>query len=107
MSDKPSMMVTERNDSATPDIALDSDVILVVGAGMKRLKAYSLVLKSALRVFGAMLGPRFSKGQRLNNNESTEIDMLEDDAKAIEIMLNVIHSCNNVVHDSLDVSQIL
>jgi hypothetical protein len=33
--------------------------------------------------------------------------MLEDDAEEIEIMLNVIHSCNNAVHDGLDASQIL
>jgi hypothetical protein len=107
MSDEPSMVVTERNDSATADIAPDGDVILVVGAGMKRLKAYSLVLKSASRVFGAMLGPRFSEGQRLDDNESTEIDMPEDDAETMEIMLNVIHGCNNAVHDGLNASQIL
>jgi hypothetical protein len=101
------MMVTERNDSATASIAPDGDVILLVGAGLKRLKAYSLVLKSASRVFSAMLGPRFSEGQRLDNNESTEIDMLEDDAEAMEIILNVIHGCNDAVHDGLDASQIL
>lgn len=100
-------MVTERNDSATVDIAPDGDVILVVGAGMKRLEAYSLVLKSASRVFSAMLGPRFSEGQRLDADESTEIYMPEDDAEAMEIMFNVIHGYNNAVHDGLDASQIL
>jgi BTB/POZ domain len=100
-------MVTERNDSTIADIASDGDVILVVGAGMKRLKAYSLVLKSASKVFSAMLGPKFSEGQRLDENESTEIDMPEDDAEAMEIMLNVIHGRNNAVHDGLDASQIL
>jgi hypothetical protein len=104
MSDELSIIVTKRNDSATADIVLNCDIILVVGARMKRLKAYSLVLKSALKVFGAMLNPRFSKGQRLNDNESTEIDMLEDDAEAMEIMLNVIYSYNNVVHNSLNAS---
>jgi hypothetical protein len=54
-----------------------------------------------------MLGPRFSEGQRLDGNESMEIDMPEDDAKAMEIMLNVIHGCNNAVHNGLAVSQIL
>ena len=54
-----------------------------------------------------MLGPRFSEGQRLNNNESMEIDMLEDNAEAIEIMLNVIYGCNNAVYNGLDTSQIL
>lgn len=101
------MMVTERNNSAIADITPDSDVILIISTRMKRLKAYSLVLKSALRVFSTMLSPRFSKGQRLNNNKSTEIDMLKDNAKAMEIMLNVIHSCNNAVHNSLNTSQIL
>jgi len=100
-------MSIERNDSATADIALNGDVILVVGAGLKRLKAYSCVLKSASKVFSAMLGPRFSEGQRLNDNESTEIDMPEDDAEAMEIMLNVIHGCNNAVDDGLNGSQIL
>ena len=102
----PSIMVTERNDSATADIAPDGDVIFIVGAGIKRLKTY-LVLKSASRVFSALLGPRFSDGQRLDDNKSTEIDMLEDDAEAMEIMLNVIHGCNNAVHDGLDASRIL
>lgn len=100
-------METEGNDFTTADTAPDGDVILVIGAGMKRLKAYSLVLKSASRVFSAMLGPRFNEGQRLDDNESTEIDMPEDDAEAMEIMLNVIHGCNNAVHDGLDASQIL
>lgn len=92
---------------STADIAPDGDVILLVGAGMKRLRAYSLVLKSASRVFNAMLGPGFSEGQRLNDNESTEIIMTEDDAEAMEIMPNVIYGCNNAVHNSLDASQIL
>jgi hypothetical protein len=107
MSDKLSIMVTERNNSATADITPDSDIILVVSVRMKRLKVYSLVLKSALRVFGAMLGSRFNEVQRLDNNELTEIDMSEDDAEAIEIILNVIYSCNDTVHNGLDVSQIL
>jgi hypothetical protein len=101
------MMVTEMNDSATVDIAPDGDVILVVGAEMKRFKTYSMILKSASSVLSTMLGPRFSEGQRLANNGSTEIDMPEDDAEAMEIMLNVIHGCNNAVHDGLDASQIL
>ena len=100
-------MVTERNDSTTADIAPDGDITLVVGAGTKRLKAYSLVLKSASRVFGAMLDGRFSEGQRLDDNGSTEIHMPDDDAEAMEIMLNVIHGRNNAVHDGLDASQIL
>ncbi|RYP49216.1 hypothetical protein DL768_005033 [Monosporascus sp. mg162] len=107
MSDEPSMMVTERNDSDAAVIAPDGDIILVVGAGMKRLKVYSLVLKRASKVFSAMLSPRFSEGQRLADNESTEIDMPEDDAEAMEIMLNVIHGCNNAVRDDLDANQIL
>jgi hypothetical protein len=102
--ERPSTTVTERSDSSTADIAPDGDVILLVGAGMKRLRAYSLVLKSASSVFNAMLGPRFSEGQRLDDNESTEIDMLEDDAEAMEIMLNVIYGCNNAIHESLDAS---
>jgi hypothetical protein len=35
------------------------------------------------------------------DNESTEIDMPEDDSEAMEIMVN------NAVHDGLDASQIL
>jgi hypothetical protein len=100
-------MVTERSDSSTADIAPDGDIIFLVGTGMKRLRAYSLVLKSASRVFNAILSPRFSEGQRLDDNESTEIDMPEGDAEVMEIMLNVIHGYNNTVHDSLDISQIL
>jgi hypothetical protein len=100
-------MVTERSDSSTADIAPDGDIILLVGAEMKRLRAHSLVLKSASRVFNAMLGPRFSEGQKLDDKESTEIDMPEDDAEAMETMLNVIHGYNNAVYDSLDTSQIL
>lgn len=107
LTDKLSMMVTETKDSATVDIVPDGDVILVVGIEMKRLRAYSLTLKSASTVFRAMLGPRFSEGQKLNDNGSTEIDMPEDDAEAMEIMLNVIHGCNNKVHDALDASRVL
>jgi hypothetical protein len=55
-------METKGDDFTIADIAPDSNVILVIGAGMKRLKAYLLVLKSALRVFSAILGPRFSEG---------------------------------------------
>jgi hypothetical protein len=101
------MMATERNSSATVDIVPDGDIILVVGAGMKRLRAYSLAIKSASKVFTAMLSPRFSEGQRLADNEWTEIDMPEDDAEAMEIMLNVIHGINNAVHNGLDTSKIL
>ena len=100
-------MVAELSDSAAAGIAPDGDVILVVGAGMKRLKAYSLVLKNASKVFSAMLNPRFSEGRRLAENQSTEIDMPEDDAEAMEIMLNVIHGYNDAVRDGLGADQIL
>lgn len=59
MSDKLSI-VTKRNNSTI--VTLDSDVILVVGARIKRLKAYSLVIKSASKVFRAILSTRFSEG---------------------------------------------
>jgi len=48
--------------SSIADIIPDSDIILLVGTGIKRLRAYSLVLKSTLRVFNAIFGPRFSEG---------------------------------------------
>jgi hypothetical protein len=32
--------------------------------------------------------------------------MLEDDAEAMEIMLNVIYGCDDAVHDGLDTSLI-
>lgn len=54
-----------------------------------------------------MVGPQFKEGQRLARNQSTEINMPEDDAEAMEIMLSVIHGCNNAVLDGLDASRIL
>jgi hypothetical protein len=33
--------------------------------------------------------------------------LAEDDAEAMEIILKVIHGCNDAVHDGLDASQIL
>jgi len=106
-SDEASMMEAEMSDSAMANSSPDFDVILVVGVEMKKLNAYSLVLKHASKVFDAMLSSQFREGQRLVDSKSTEIDMPADDAEAMEIIINVIHGRNDAVRDVLDASKIL
>lgn len=87
--------------STTVDIAPNGDVVFIVGPRGKRLKVYSLFLTTASPVFNAMLSPSFKEGSQLAQPGSSEIELPEDNAEAIEIVFNVIHGHNNMVEDKL------
>ena len=99
-------METERNDSSLADIALDGDVVFLVGTEEKRLRVYSL-FKDTSKYFNALLGPHFSEGQNLGNKSLTEIPLLDDNAEAMAIIFNIIHGRNSVVRESPDPDEIL
>lgn len=88
-------------------ISPDGDVILVVGPQAVRLKVYSLFLRSASKVFDAMLGPNWSEGQGLSKKTSREILLVEDDAEALRIICCVIHHRNDDVPQTLTPEQVL
>ncbi|OLN83067.1 hypothetical protein CCHL11_09651 [Colletotrichum chlorophyti] len=92
--------VWSRTYSGIP-VVPDGDVVLVVGLGEEttELRADSIILKRASRVFGAMLGPRFAEGQRLQErgSEPVKINLPDEDPEIMELVLNILHHQNSRV----------
>ncbi|KAB5514896.1 hypothetical protein GE09DRAFT_1264300, partial [Coniochaeta sp. 2T2.1] len=103
----PSAMVDENDTGTMVHIAPDGDVVLVTGKTQRRLRVHSLIANRASPVLNAMLGPSFREGQQLATNGSTEIPLPEDDADAMEIILNVIHCRNDEVKKILSPGELL
>ncbi|KAK4245502.1 hypothetical protein C7999DRAFT_16311 [Corynascus novoguineensis] len=99
--------INELSAQATVDIAPDGDVVFVIGPTERRLRVYSLFVKIASPVLKAMLRPNFEEGQQLAKTGSAEIALPEDDAEAMEIILNVIHGRNDQVRDTLSPNELL
>jgi hypothetical protein len=103
------MDTAERNCKLdpVPDISPDGDIVLVVGPRNVRLRIQSQVLRYASKVFGAMFGPTWSKGQGLSKESPREVRLVEDDADALQIICCVIHHRNNNVPQSLIPKEVL
>jgi hypothetical protein len=89
------------------EIAADGDIILVVGHDGVKLRVHSLILKTASKVFSAMLGPYFSEGQNITKDCPKEILLPEDDADALKIICEITHLQNSAVPDSLPPSAVI
>lgn len=100
-------MVSDDLQNAIIDIAADGDVILVVGPDATRLRVLSPFLRFASPVFRSMFQPDFKEGRQLREIGSATIPLPEDDAHALEIVLDVIHGCNKKVPDILSPSDLL
>jgi hypothetical protein len=64
------------------EIAPFGDVVFLVGPDKIKLQVVSGILR-ILKVFEAMLGSNFAEGQGHNCDSPKEIDLPEDDAKAL------------------------
>jgi hypothetical protein len=90
--------VGEHMPNTVVDIAADGDVILVVGPERLKLRVHSLNLKATSRPFSAMLGPIWKEGRDLLQDESVEILLPEDNAKAMEYICAVTHQNKMMPH---------
>lgn len=97
----------EAVSSHTNEIAADGDVILIVGITKKRLRVRSVLLKSASKVFAAMLGLYFSEGQDICSDHPKEIPLPEDDVAAMQTICEVMHHRNDAASDLLASSDVL
>lgn len=95
------------NTQETTDIAVNGDVVFVVGPSCRKLRVNSLFVKSASPVFTSLLGPNFEEGHRLAENGSAEIPLPEDDASTMETIFNVIHGRNDLVEFELSPDALL
>ncbi|EHK18379.1 uncharacterized protein TRIVIDRAFT_225695 [Trichoderma virens Gv29-8] len=89
------------------DIALNGDVILVVGEQKVSLRAHSQCLVCSSKVFSAMLGPHWSEGKNLSQESPKEIPLIEDDAHALYAICCVIHHRNDLVPATFSPRQLL
>jgi hypothetical protein len=89
--------VGEHRPNTLVDIAADGDVILVVGPEKIGLRVHSLNLKATSKPFSAMLGPIWKEGRDLLQDESVEIPLPEDNAKALEYICAIIHHQNKML----------
>lgn len=100
-------ILNEESAQSTVNIAPDGDVVFVIGPTKKRLRVHSLFVKTASAVLNAMLRPNFEEGQQLAKTGSVEIALPEDNAEAIETILNVIHGRNDKVQEKLSPNELL
>ncbi|KAH7308520.1 hypothetical protein B0I35DRAFT_491682 [Stachybotrys elegans] len=94
-------------DTTTTDIAAEGDVLLVVGPDNKQLRVHSAFLQQASSVFKTMFKPIFKEGRQFSEAGSVTIPLPEDDAYAMEVVLNVIHGRYDNVPESLDPKDLL
>jgi len=97
----------DESSNSVTDIAVDGDVILVVGPERKKLRVHSLILKNVSTAFNAMFGPHFKEGQGLGGAYPKEIPLPKDSAAALELICCVIHSRNDAVPDPPLPSEVL
>ena len=92
---------TEQPSTSVVEIAINGNVILLVGPDKKQLQVCSSVLSNASKYFRNMFGPHFSEGQDLKADCLKEISMLDDDSNALEIVCNILHLRNDAVPEIL------
>lgn len=98
----------ENKQSAIVEMAVNGDLILVVGPDETRLRVNALFLQAASKPFAAMLGPDWKEGQSLIDRGSrAEIFLPEDNAAALENICAIIHHQNSRVSTSLTPDVIL
>jgi hypothetical protein len=83
-------------DTSVP-IAADGDVYLLVGLDSKRLRVSSQILRNGSTYFSNLFGPKFAEGHNLSSSDPKEVPMLDDDARAVETICNIIHLRNDAV----------
>ncbi|KAL3305848.1 BTB/POZ domain-containing protein, partial [Colletotrichum asianum] len=83
------------NASKITDVAADGDIIMIVGPDKRKFRVHSVMLKSASKVFKAMLGPNFAEGRRLRNNghhgDITKIELPEDNDGGMSAIFHLLH----------------
>ncbi|KAH7407173.1 hypothetical protein BKA64DRAFT_408839 [Cadophora sp. MPI-SDFR-AT-0126] len=94
--------------STVVNIAVDGDVILVVGPEKAKLRVLSLFLKAASKPFSAMFGPDWREGQNMINHDMpVELLLPEDNVGALKVICAVIHHQNNKVPRILAAGDVL
>ncbi|KAJ0325996.1 hypothetical protein Brms1b_000213 [Colletotrichum noveboracense] len=76
------------------DVAADGDIIMIVGPDKRKFRVHSVMLKSASKVFKAMLSPNFAEGRRLRNNghhgDITKIELPEDNDGGMSAIFHLL-----------------
>ncbi|KAK3937431.1 hypothetical protein QBC46DRAFT_392642 [Diplogelasinospora grovesii] len=89
-------------------IAPAGDVVLVIGPEKKRFRVHSLLLCAASPVFRVMLDNQFfQEGGARSPEAPKNVALPEDDAEALEIILNVLHYRADEVDDPLAPASVL
>lgn len=83
--------------SGTVAIAAGGNVVFTVGPDGRRLRVFSLLVKTVLPVLNAMLGANFKEGHQLMQQDESDILLPEDDAEALEIIFTTVHGRNDRV----------
>jgi hypothetical protein len=89
------------------NISPDGDVILVVGLENARLRVSSYFLRSASKIFSAMLRTDWSDGQGLSKESPAKIALPEDNAEAMRTVCRCIHYQYDLVSVTLTTEEVL
>ncbi|KAK3492188.1 uncharacterized protein B0T23DRAFT_441661 [Neurospora hispaniola] len=85
------------------EISATGDIILVVGAPdsedpQLRLRVQSTILREASTVFRTMLSPPWVESQGISAENPKEIQLPEDEPKAMEVVCLALHFRNNLMN---------
>jgi hypothetical protein len=81
-------------------------VYLLVGPDSKRLRVSSQFLRNASTYFSNLFRPKFAEGQNVSSSDPKEVLMPDDDARAVEMICNIIHLRNDAVPLSLALEEV-
>ncbi|KAF2826075.1 hypothetical protein CC86DRAFT_259741, partial [Ophiobolus disseminans] len=70
------------------------------------LRISSQILRNALTYFTILFGLNFAEGQNLSSSDLKEVLMLDDNARAMEMICNIIQLRNNAVPLSLALEEV-
>ncbi|CAN9212088.1 unnamed protein product [Alternaria alternata] len=81
-------------------VATYGDVNLVVILYQKDIRVCPSVSNNASKVFKVMFGPHFAEGQNLDSHDPKDVLMSDDNAKALEVIYNIMHVRKDAVPHS-------
>jgi len=70
----------------------DGDLTLIVGEDEQEFIVCSKTVARVSRPFKRMLYGHFKEAKPADNSVSWSVELLEDDATAVEILMNIVHS---------------
>ncbi|KAK3694485.1 hypothetical protein B0T22DRAFT_533525 [Podospora appendiculata] len=101
------MATSSSNQDTTIPIAIDGDVVFVVGPSERKMRVHSTIIKGASPKLHGLMLPKLCKGQVYRANGYLNVMMADDNADAMETIVRVLHGQNDAIKSKLRPEEIL